>query len=174
MDLTTFLAQLVSILRVKLYKEKRKKEKKYVFLIFVHFFSKCTFLRLWHFFLALWLSNQLNFSVVVHIYKIRVFDKAFFLLTIRMPMITKLSRVVACFKELSPTNAHDISTEWPCGVTQIKYIYLYLQKMYRHHKRQGADLVLRGSQTWPFDQLINIRSRDCLQNLYLHFHEVYT
>ena len=25
----------------------------------------------------------------------------------------------------------------------------------------------RDSQTWPFDQLINIRSRDCLKNLYI-------
>ena len=31
-----------------------------------------------------------QFSVVVHIYKICVFDEAFSLLTIRMPMITKL------------------------------------------------------------------------------------
>ena len=30
------------------------------------------------FFLAYLLSNQLNFSVLVHIYKIRIFDEAFF------------------------------------------------------------------------------------------------
>ena len=42
------------------------------------------------FLLAQWLSNQLSFSVAVHIYKILVFDKAFFfLLTIKMPMINK-------------------------------------------------------------------------------------
>ena len=77
---------------------------------FGHFFSICTFLRLWHNFLAQWLSNQLNFSVVVHIYKIRAFDEAFILLTIRMPTITKLFRVVTWCKDLSPIYMHDIST----------------------------------------------------------------
>ena len=38
-------------------------------------------LRLWQFFLA----NQLNFSLAERIYKIHVFDEAFFLLIVRMP-----------------------------------------------------------------------------------------
>ena len=103
MDLTAFLAQLVPILI-----KSKVKRGKICFLIFGHFFSKCTFLRLWHFFLAYCLSNQLNFLVVVHIYKIRVFNEVFLLLTIRMPMITKLFRVVICWKELSPKYTHDI------------------------------------------------------------------
>ena len=98
---------------------------KICFLIFGQFFSKSTCLRLWHFFLTQWLSNKLNFSVAVHIYKIRVFDEAFFLLTIRMPMITKLFKVVTWCKELSPLYMHDISTESSCRVTwQMKYVFL--------------------------------------------------
>ena len=93
----------------------------------------------------------------------------FFLLNIRMPMVTKLFRVVTCGDELSPINAHDISTEWSCWVKlQIKYI------------SPPAENVLgrcwhsfRGSQTWPFDQVTKMRSCDCLKNLYLYFHEVY-
>ena len=54
------------------------------------------------FFFASWLSNQLNFSVMVHIYTIRIFDETFFLLILRMTMITKLFRMVTCCKELSP------------------------------------------------------------------------
>ena len=73
MDLTTLLAQLVPILRVKL---RKVVIGKICFLIFGNFFSECTFLRLSHFFLASCLFNQLNFSVVVHIYKIHVFDEA--------------------------------------------------------------------------------------------------
>ena len=49
------------------------------------------------------------------IYKIHVFDEAFFLLTIRMPMVTKLFRVVTCWEELLLMNMHDISKEWPFG-----------------------------------------------------------
>ena len=36
----------------------------------------------------------------VLIYKIHVFDEAFFFLTMRMPMVTKLCRVVICCEEL--------------------------------------------------------------------------
>ena len=61
------------------------------------------------FFLASWLSNQLSFSVAVHIYKILIFDEAFSLLTIAIPMIIKLFRVVTSFEELSPIDMHDIS-----------------------------------------------------------------
>ena len=48
-----------------------------------------------------WLSNQLNFLVAVRIYKIHVFDEAFFLLTVRMAMIFKLFRLIKCCKKLS-------------------------------------------------------------------------
>ena len=61
------------------------------------------------FFLAWWLFNQLNFSMAARIYKIHVFDKAYFLLTNRMPMATKRFRVVTCCEELSPKNIHDTS-----------------------------------------------------------------
>ena len=100
MGLTTFLTQLVSSLRVTL--QKGVIRGKMRFLIFGQFFSKSTFLRLWLFFFASWLSNQLNFSVMVHIYTIRVFDETFFHLIFRMTMITKLFMVVTCCKELSP------------------------------------------------------------------------
>ena len=49
-----------------------------------------------------------QFLVVVYIYKISVFDEAFFHLIIRMPMITKLFRVVTCCKELSLIYVNDI------------------------------------------------------------------
>ena len=76
-------------------------------------------------------------------YKICVSYEAFFLLTMRMPMITKLFRVMTCCKELSPIHIHDISTEWSSGVKwQIKYIChisnTYLQNMYRYHTTQGG------------------------------------
>ena len=48
-----------------------------------------------------------QFPVVVHIYKIRVFDEACFLLTIRMS-ITGYFQVGYMCKELSPTYMHDI------------------------------------------------------------------
>ena len=51
-----------------------------------------------------------QFLVVVYIYKISVFDEAFFHLIIRMPMITKLFRVVTCCKELSLIYINDIFT----------------------------------------------------------------
>ena len=35
-------------------------------------------------------------------------------------------------------------------------------------------LSVRGSQTWPFDQVTDLRSRDHLQNLYLHFPKVFS
>ena len=73
-------------------------------------------------------------------------------------------------EELSPVNTHEISTEWSCWVKwQIKYI------------SPPADDVsgkcwhsVRGSQTWPFDQVTKMRSHDCFKNLYLYFHEVYS
>ena len=88
MDLTTFLAQLVPILRVKLWKVVIRG--KICFLIFRHFFSKGTFLRLWHFFLPSDYPINSIFSGSAD-YKIFVFDEALFLLTIRMPMITNFS-----------------------------------------------------------------------------------
>ena len=59
-------------------------------LVFGQYFAKYTFLTLWRFFLAYWLSNQLNFSVAVRICKFHDFDEAFLLLTIGTPMVTKL------------------------------------------------------------------------------------
>ena len=35
-------------------------------------------------------------------------------------------------------------------------------------------LNVRGSQTWPFDQVTKVSSRDRLENLYLHFRKVYS
>ena len=95
------------------------------------------------------MSSQLNFSVAVCIYKIHVFDEAFFLSIIRMSIVTKFFRVVTCCEEFLPINTHDISTEWSCSVTwQIK-LYLQLQKMYQHHNRQSADLVVEAPKHDP-------------------------
>ena len=63
-------------------------------------------------FSCLGIINELNFSVAVHVDKIHVLDEAFFLFTIKIPMITKLFRVVACCKEL-----HSISTDCSYEIT---------------------------------------------------------
>ena len=125
-------------------------------------------------FLAQWLSNQLNFSKAVPINKIHVFDEAFVLLTIRMPMATKLSRVVTCCDELSPTNMHDTLVEWSCGITwQIKFMSPPSEDVWTPNKA-SCWLSIRGSQTWPLDQMTKARSRDRLKILYLHFRKVYS
>ena len=49
--------------------------------------------------------------MAVSMYKIHVFNEGFFLLTIRMPIATKLFRVVTSCEELSPINMHDTSVE---------------------------------------------------------------
>ena len=75
------------------------------------------------FFSCLVVIQSTQFFSVSTFYKIHVFDEPFFLLTIRMLMITKLFRVVTCCKQLSPMYMHGISTGWFCGATwQIKYI----------------------------------------------------
>ena len=67
------------------------------------------------------LQSTLFFSPSTYLYV--VFHEAFFLLTIRMSMVSKFFRVATCVKELSSINMHDISIEWCCSVTwQIKYI----------------------------------------------------
>ena len=72
------------------------------------------------------MSNQLSFSVAVHICKVHVFDEVIFLLTIRIPIVTKHFKVVTCCEELSPINMNDILTEWSCWIMwQIKYISTY-------------------------------------------------
>ena len=72
------------------------------------------------------LSHVINSVFQWHYILIRfhVFDERIFLLTIEMPIVTKLARVVTWCEELSFINVHGISTEWFCGVTwQIKYIF---------------------------------------------------
>ena len=68
-----------------------------MFFNFLALFFKMYIFEVVTFFLVQWLSNELNFSVAVRIYKIPVFDEPFFLLTISMPMVTKLFRVVTCW-----------------------------------------------------------------------------
>ena len=70
-----FVAQLVSILRTTLWHVRMKCEN-VILLKFRVLFSKCTFLKLQHFFLLVFIQSI--FSVVVRIYKIEVFDEAFF------------------------------------------------------------------------------------------------
>ena len=73
--------------------------------------------------------------------QIHVFNEAFFLLTVRMPMATKLFRVVACWKELSSINMHDISMEWSIGdASEIKYISLPTEDVWIPNW-QTADLM---------------------------------
>ena len=109
-----------------------------------------------------WLSNQHNFSVAVHVCKIPVFDEVFFLLTIRMRMVNKLFRMVTYREELSPINMNGISTEWSCGVSwQMKFIYPPAEDASTLHQAR-CWLRVRGSQTWPFDQVTKLKPRDCL------------
>ena len=65
-------------------------------------FFKMNIFEVVTFFLNYWLSNQPNFSVATHIYNFHVFDEAYFLLTIRMPIATKLFRVMTYCRELLP------------------------------------------------------------------------
>ena len=78
MGLITLLAQLLSILRAELWKVV-KKCKNNMFFNFRVLFLKMYFFEV-KFFLPYCTSNQLNLPVVVHIYKILVFDETFFLL----------------------------------------------------------------------------------------------
>ena len=55
---------------------------------------QCTFLRLSLFFSQLVVIQSTQFLVAVGVYKIHVFDEVFFLLTIRMALVTKLVMVV--------------------------------------------------------------------------------
>ena len=93
MGLRNFLAQLVSILRAKLYKVVKRGKKKFFY--FAALLSKFMFLRMCHFFLTYWLCNQLNFSVAAYIYQVHNSDEAFFHFNINMHMMNKLFRVVA-------------------------------------------------------------------------------
>ena len=68
------------------------------------------------------------------------FDEAFSLLTVRIPMVTKLSRVMTCYEELQPINIMTTQRNGFLG-SRDKKIYLNLQKIYRHHTRQGVDLA---------------------------------
>ena len=78
MSLTTFLAQLVSLLRAELYKVVTR-SKIICFLISENFIFKMYIFEVVTFFLPQCLSNQLNFSVAVRICKIHVFGKIFLL-----------------------------------------------------------------------------------------------
>ena len=68
------------------------------------------------FFPSLAVIQSTQFLAAVHVYEIHIFDEAFLLLTIRMPMATKPFRVVTCCEELSPIAMHGTSMEWFCGV----------------------------------------------------------
>ena len=117
------------------------------------FFSKCTFLRLWHWFSCLVLIQSTQFSVVVHIYEIHVLDGVFFLLTIRMVTATKLFKVVTYHKELPPIILHDTSMGWSCEFTwQIKHIRsmgIKLGKMLTHCERLSPLKSHDSLITWP-------------------------
>ena len=74
--LITLVAQAVSTLRAKLWKVVMI-SKITMFLSFAPFFWKFAFLRLWYFISPCTDLINSNFAVVVWIYKIQVFDKAF-------------------------------------------------------------------------------------------------
>ena len=86
-ELTTLVAQPVSVLRAKLWKVVMKC-KIVMFLTFAPFFSKFTFSRLQYFMSPQTDSIRPSLALVVGIYKIQVFDKAFFLVA-TIAMITE-------------------------------------------------------------------------------------
>ena len=139
LGLTSFLAQLVSILRAKSWKGSHKGKNMFfnfwVLLPKMYIFEVVTF-----FFCLVVVQSTQFFSGSTYLSDPR-FWWSTFPLTIRMAMVTDLFRMVTCFQVLSPINMHDISSGWCCGVTwQMKYI-LNLQKMCRYYTRQGAALV---------------------------------
>ena len=100
-----------------------KKKKKYVFK-FLGFFSQNFYFWSGDIFLSPSYPINSVFQWQYVSIRFQVFDEAVFLLTIKMPIVTKLIKVVTCCEELSLINMHDIPTEWFCGVTwQIKWIY---------------------------------------------------
>ena len=75
-----------------------------------------------------------------------------------MPIPTKLERVVANCKEL-------------------KTLYIYYHNAFDQQTLQRNDLG-RGSSahkdTWPYDQVTNLRSRDQFKKFYVYFHKTYS
>ena len=88
-------------------------------------------------------------------------------------IISSLSRCLW----LPPINVHDPSRRWSCEVMwHIKYFISTLQRTHEHQTEQGTDLPWEASTykaTWPFDHVTNVRSRDNLKNLCLHFYKSY-
>ena len=72
----------------------------------------------------------------------------------------------------APTHKyHDNSTEWFSGVTWQKNISQPAEDLSIPHQAR-CWLSVRGSQTWPFDQVTNVRS---IWEMYIfHFHKVYS
>ena len=92
------------------------------------------------FFSCLVVIQSTHFSVVVHIYKIRVFDEAFFLVIIRMPMIT-FSGWWHAARSSHPYICMTSQRSGLVGARDKWNTYLYLQKMFWYHTKQGANLV---------------------------------
>ena len=61
-------------------------------------------------------STQFFSGVTVRSYKIHVLIQAFFFLTIRMPIISRLDRMVTHHDDLTTIDLHDASMKWPCEV----------------------------------------------------------
>ena len=85
MDLMTFFSSTGLFLKSKVIESSHKAKicffNLWAFLLKMYIFEVVTF------FPCLLVIQTLNFSVVVYVYKIRVFDEAFLLVTIRVPMI---------------------------------------------------------------------------------------
>ena len=79
------------------------KVKKYAFLNFGQIFQNVHF--------GYPINSIVSSAQALRIYKIHVFDEAFFLLTIRMPPLTKLLKVLTYRKELPLVNLHDTSVD---------------------------------------------------------------
>ena len=109
-------------------------------LIFGPFFSKSAFFEVVTFVFSLVLIQSTKFLSGGRFNKIRIFDEAFLFLTIRMPMVTKIFRVVTYRETVPPINLHGTSMVWFCEF-QDKYTYLHLQKTYGHQIRQAVDLL---------------------------------
>ena len=86
MGLTIVVAKPVPISRAKLWKVVVKCQ-----ILFFRFFSECLFLRFRHFISPNTYPINSIFSVVTCIYKIHVFDEAFFLLAIVVMITEKMS-----------------------------------------------------------------------------------
>ena len=72
--------------------------------------------------------------------------------TTRMPMTTKLCRMVTCHEGLSPIWSYDLLITWSCEVTrQIKNISLHYHNVYCHQTWLGGGKIFFLKITWSYN-----------------------